>query len=100
MKRIRKKSALRDYRSGTFDKRVAYGQRERKLTLVARGIMPGFRVLCKTENSARNLGYSLRVRAARIELADFARFGLKVKVEGRKVYVRRTRKLGLSNQPA
>jgi len=90
-----KKSALRDYRSGTFDKRVAYGQRERKLVLVARGIMPGFRVLCRTESAAKNLAYSLRIRAARVELAEFARFGLKVKVEGRKVYVRGTRKTAL-----
>jgi len=92
----KKKSAIRDYRSGTFDKRVAYGQRERKLALVARGVMPGFRVLCKTENSARNLAYSLRIRAARVESADYARFGLKVKVEGRKVYVRGTRKPALN----
>ncbi len=55
--------------------------------LVARGIMKGFTVTCKTENAAGNLAYSLRIRAGRIELQDYARFGLKVKVEGRRIYV-------------
>ena len=87
-----KKTAIRQYRAGTFDKRVAYGQRDRKLTLVARGIMRGFKVTCRNENSARNLAYSLRIRATRVEMADYARFGLKVRVEGRKVFVIGTKK--------
>jgi len=55
--------------------------------LVARGILTGFKVTCRTENAARNLAYSLRIRAARIVAEDYARFGLKVRLEGRKVYV-------------
>lgn len=80
-------SGLRQYRRGTFHKRVAYGQRDRKLMLVARGIMKGFKVTCKTEKDAGNLAYSLRIRASRIESKEYARYGLKVKVDGRKVYV-------------
>ena len=80
-------SGLKQYRQGTFHKRVAYGQRDRKLMLVARGIMAGFKVRCRTENAAKNLAYSLRIRAARIGEEDYARFGLKVRVEGSKVYV-------------
>ena len=86
------RSALRQYRQGTFDKRVAYGQRDRKLLLVARGIILGFKVTCRSENAARNLTYSLRIRAPRIEAHEGARFGLRVRMEGRKVYVNRTRK--------
>jgi hypothetical protein len=86
------KSGLRQYRSGTFAKRVAYGQRDRKLLLVARGIMKGFKVKCRTENKARNLAYALRVRVPRIEAHEGARFGLKVRLEGRDVCVYATRK--------
>ena len=78
---------LREYRPGTFDKRVAYGQRERKLMLIARGILHGFKVKCKSEKSAKNLAYSLRMRAPRVEVIDGARFRLKVRQEGAKVYV-------------
>jgi len=66
---------------------VAYGLRDRKLMLVARGILKGFKVRCRTENAAKNLAYSLRIRATRIMAEDYARFGLKVKVEGSKVFV-------------
>jgi hypothetical protein len=55
--------------------------------LVARGILKGFKVRCRTENAAKNLAYSLRIRATRIMAEDYARFGLKVKVEGSKVFV-------------
>lgn len=89
---MKQKSRLKQYRPGTFDKRVAYGQRERKLMLVARGILNGFKVVCESENKARNLAYALRVRASRIESEEGARFGLKVKHDGRKVYVLRTLK--------
>jgi hypothetical protein len=78
---------LREYRPGTFDKRVAYGQRERKLLLVARGIIRGFKVKCKSEKAAENLAYSLRNRTPRVEATAGGRFGLKVRVEGEKVYV-------------
>ena len=83
---------LKQYRPGTFDKRVAYGQRDRKLLLVARGIMKGFKVACKSENTARNLAYSLRIRVPRIEAHEGARFGLKVRLDGKLVYVYGTRK--------
>ena len=81
------KTGLRQYRPGTFDKRVAYGQRERKLRLVARGIIQGFKVKCRTENDARNLAYSLRIRASRLEAQESNRYGFRVKLEGRTVYV-------------
>ena len=55
--------------------------------LVARGIMQGFKVTCKDEKDAENLAYSLRIRASRIEAKEEARFALKVKVDGRKIYV-------------
>ncbi len=93
------KSALKEYRRGTFDKRVAYGLRDRKLMLVARGILKGFRVSCKTEKAAANLAYSLRIRAGRTELEEYARFGLKVKVDGRAVYVLGTPKHRLERKP-
>jgi hypothetical protein len=78
---------LREYRPGTFDKRVAYGQRERKLMLVARGILHGFKVKCGSERAARNLAYSLRIRTTRIEPIGNLGFTPKVKVEGVKVFV-------------
>jgi hypothetical protein len=86
------RSGLREYRPGTFDRRVAYGQRDRKLMLVARGILKGFRVKCKSERVARNLAYALRIRAPRIEVREGARFGLKVRLDGRIVYVYGTNK--------
>ena len=81
------RTKLREYRPGTFDKRVAYGQRQRKLMLVARGILRGFKVKCGSEKAASNLAYSLRIWAPRVEAMDGARFGLKVRVDGVKVYV-------------
>ena len=82
---------MKEYRSGTFSKRIAYGQRDRKLRLIARGILPGFKVSCRSEKRARDLAYALRVRAARISAEDL-RCGIKVRVEGRKVYAIRTKK--------
>jgi hypothetical protein len=61
------------------------------MRLVARGILDGFKVTCRTENDARNLGYALRIRAERMKVADL-QFGIKVKVDGRKVYAIRTKK--------
>ncbi len=86
------KPRIREYRPGTFDRHVAYGQRDRKLSLVARGIILGFKVVCGTEKAAQNLAHAFRVRAPRIEAQESARFDLKVKLEGRKVYVFRTKK--------
>ena len=83
---------MREYRPGTFDKYVAYGQRERKLRLVARGIIDGFKVVCRTENGAKNLAYALRVRAERMAGEEEYRCGVKVRVEGKKVYAIRTKK--------
>jgi hypothetical protein len=60
--------------------------------LVARGILKGFRVKCRSEVAARNLAYALRIRAPRIELRDGARFGLRVRLDGRIVYVYATLK--------
>jgi hypothetical protein len=71
---------------------VAYGQRDRKLLLVARGIMNGFKVVCRNENSAKNLAYALRVRAERMAKCEDYRFGIKVRLEGKKVYAIRTKK--------
>ena len=85
-------TGLREYRPGTFDKYVAYGQRDRKMMLVARGILKGFKVKCRSEGMARNLAYALRVRVPRIESREGARFGLKVRLDGRMVYVYGTRK--------
>lgn len=90
--RMAPKSGLREYRPGTFDKRVAYGQRDRKMMLVARGILRGFKVVCRSDGAARNLAYALRVRRPRIESREGARFGLSVGLEGRTVYVYATRK--------
>ena len=83
---------MKQYMAGTFDKRVAYGQRERKLRLIARGIMPGFKVVCRSEKSARNLAYALRLRAERMESTEGLPCGVKVRVEGRTVYALRTKK--------
>jgi len=94
------RTKLREYNPGTFDKRVAYGQRDRKLMLVARGILHGFKVKCRSEKAASNLAFSLRVRAPRIESAVGARFGLKVRQEGTEVSVLGVpRKQGRADRP-
>ena len=85
-------TGLKEYRRGTFEKRVAYGQRDRKLMLVASGIMKGFKVKCKSEKDAANLAYSLRIRAARVESEEYARLGPRVKVEKNTVFVFGARK--------
>jgi hypothetical protein len=91
---MRRGTRLKEYGPGTFDKRVAYGLRDRKLMLVARGILKGFRVRCRNETDARNLAYALRIRAARIASDDSMRFRLKVRLEGRVVRV-----LGIGKPP-
>jgi hypothetical protein len=86
------RSSLKEYRAGTFDKHVAYGQRERKIRLIARGILPGFKVVARSEKDAENLARSLRLRAERISETEDLRCGVKVRVEGKKVYAIRTKK--------
>ncbi|HKM78947.1 MAG TPA: hypothetical protein VJZ03_07700 [Candidatus Bathyarchaeia archaeon] len=83
---------MREYRPGTFDRYVAYGQRERKLRLVARGIMNGFKVVCRNENSAKNLAYALKIRAQRMATDENYKCGIKIRLAGRKVYAIRTKK--------
>jgi len=86
---------MKEYRPGTFDRHVAYGQRERKLVLVSRGIIDGFKVRCRSDKEATNLARAFRLRCRRIEQRGHTRFGLRVKVEGRTIYV--TRKGALSS---
>lgn len=85
----RKLSRLKEYRSGTFDKYVAYGQRQRKLELVSRGIIEGFKVRCKSSKDAMNLARALRLRFPRIERGERARYSLRVKTDEETLYVTR-----------
>jgi len=62
------------------------------MRLIARGILDGFKVTCRTENDARNLAYSLRIRAKRLLADADLQFGVKVRVDGRKVYAIRIKK--------
>jgi len=87
MASLPKRRKLKEYRPGTFEKRVAYGQRDRKLWLVGRGIMHGFKVKCKSEKAGKDLAFGLRVRASRITEEEEARFEIKVRVDGRVVLV-------------
>lgn len=80
---------LKRYRAGTFDKRVAYGQRSRKLLLVARGILSGFSVVCRSPKQAENLARAFRVRSSHIGNAPGIRYGIDVKTKGSAVYVLR-----------
>jgi len=80
---------MKEYRPGTFDRYVAYGQRQRKLLLVSRGIMDGFKVRCQSVKDADNLARAFRARARRIEESERAKYDLRVRVEDRTVYVTR-----------
>lgn len=80
---------MKEYKRGTFDRRVAYGQRQRKLKLVARGIVDGFRVRCRSTKEAENLARAFRLRSQRIERDETARYSLRIKVQERTVYVTR-----------
>jgi len=62
------------------------------MRLIARGILDGFKVTCRTENDARNLAYALRIRVERMAKDADLQFGVKVRVEGRKVYAIRIKK--------
>jgi len=85
----RKRSRLREYKPGTFDKYVAYGQRQRKLELVSRGIIEGFKVRCRSSKEAMNLARALRLRFPKIERCERARYSLRVKTDEKTIYVTR-----------
>lgn len=87
---------MREYDAGTFDKYVAYGQRQRKLMLVSKGILDGFKVSCESDKKAANLARAFRLRSRRIEKDERARYSLRIKVDGKTVYV--TRKAPLHRQ--
>ena len=78
---------LKEYKSGTFAKRVAYGQRKRKLMLVSRGIIAGFKVSCQSLKDAENLARALRLRCPKVERDERARYSLKIKLKEKTVYV-------------
>ena len=80
---------MKEYRPGTFDRYVAYGQRQRKLLLVSRGIMDGFKVRCQSTKDAENLARAFRSRSRRIGESARAKYALRIKVENRTVYVTR-----------
>lgn len=80
---------MKEYRQGTFDRHVAYGQRQRKLMLVSRGIIDGFKVRCHSSKEAANLARAFRLRCTRIEQSARARYSLRVRVEERTIYVTR-----------
>ncbi len=80
---------LKEYKNGTFDRHVAYGQRERKLVLVTRGIIPGFKVRCKSAKEAENLVFAFRVRSHRAEQIQNAKYSLRIRLEKDTIYVTR-----------
>lgn len=80
---------MKEYRSGTFDRHVAYGQRQRKLMLVSKGVIDGFKVRCESAKDAANLARAFRLRCLKIEQNERARYSLKVRVEEKKIYVTR-----------
>ena len=80
---------MKEYRPGTFDRHVAYGQRERKLMLVSRGIITGFKVRCESSKQAANLARAFRLRRRKIEQSERARYSLRVRVEENTIYVTR-----------
>lgn len=80
---------MKEYKRGTFHRRVAYGQRQRKLMLVARGIIDGFKVRCQSEKEATNLARAFRLRSQRIERSGQTKYGVKVRLEGKTIYVTR-----------
>ena len=80
---------VKEYKRGTFDRRVAYGQRQRKLVLVSKGIIDGFKVRCQSTKEAENLARAFRVRSSKVERDENARYSLRVKVEGKTIHVTR-----------
>ncbi len=84
---------MKEYKPGTFSKRVAYGQRMRKLLLVSSGIIDGFIVRCSSEKKAKDLAYAFRTRAPRIEKSERAKHSLKIIVRQNTVYVTQKAKI-------
>jgi len=80
---------LKEYDAGTFDRHVAYGQRQRKLILVSKGIINGFKVSCESDKKAANLARAFRLRSRRIEKDEKARYSLRIKIDGKTIYVTR-----------
>ena len=80
---------MKEYDPGTFDRHVAYGQRSRKLLLIARGIIDGFRVRCKSPKQAENLARGFRLRATHIAKMPNLQYGVKIKTKGPIVYALR-----------
>lgn len=80
---------MKEYKPGTFDRYVAYGQRQRKLMLVARGVIDGFKVRCESAKEATNLARAFRVRSRKVEGTEKAKYGLRIRVEGKIIYVTR-----------
>ena len=78
---------MKEYKPGTFHGRVAYGQRQRKLMLVSRGIIDAFKVHCHSAKEAENLARAFRLRCSKVEKNEKARYSLRVKVEEDTVYV-------------
>ena len=84
---------MKEYKPGTFDRRVAYGQRIRKLVIVSSGIIDGFEVRCKSEKKAQDLAYAFRTRVPHIEKSERARYSLKIRVWQKMVYVTQKSKI-------
>ena len=80
---------MKEYEAGTFDRRIAYGQRQRKLMLVSKGIIDGFKVSCESDKKAGNLARAFRLRSRRIEKDEKARYSLRIKIDGKTIYVTR-----------
>ncbi len=80
---------MREYRQGTFARRIAYGQRQRKLMLVSRGILEGFKVRCESAKDAANLARAFRSRCLRVEQSERAKYSLRVRTDDETVYVTR-----------
>lgn len=80
---------MKEYDAGTFDRHVAYGQRQRKLILVSKGIINGFKVSCESDKKAANLARAFRLRSRRIEKDEKARYSLRIKIDGKTIYVTR-----------
>jgi hypothetical protein len=78
---------VKEYKPATFDRRVAYGQRQRKLMLVSRGIIEGFKVRCQSAKRAENLARAFRLRCSKIEESEKAKYSLRVRVEQKTIYV-------------
>ena len=57
--------------------------------LVSKGIIGGFKVTCESDKKAANLARGFRIRSRRLEKCEIARYSLKIKVDGKTIYVTR-----------